>query len=101
MTLNSEYYCCTLDTAVTGVATTTIRGYGRNGGSSIDIVKLGEGSISIPPVHDMLQRWGDYSAVDVVDDKMWFAVSTTRLVGGHDPLVDAAPATWISVKHLG
>jgi hypothetical protein len=82
-----------------GVATTTIRNYGHSGTATIDIVKKGEGSITIPPVHDM-QRWGDYSAATVIDGKMWFAVPTSKLVGGQDPLVDAHYGSWLSVKSL-
>jgi hypothetical protein len=64
-----------------GVATTTIRGFGSSSGSfSIDLVKAGEGSVTIPPVQDgILQRWGDYSAAQVVDNRFWFAVPVTRL----------------------
>lgn len=84
----------------TGVATTTIRNYGKSGSASIDIVKGGEGSITIPAAHDTLQRYGDYSAAQVADGAMWFAVPCTKLTGGHDPLVDASYSSWISNKHL-
>lgn len=66
--------------ASAGVATTTIRNFGRSGGLSIDLVKLGEGSIATSAAHDSVQRWGDYSAVQVIDNRMWFAVPTTRTV---------------------
>jgi hypothetical protein len=62
-----------------GVGATTIRNFGRSGGLSVDLVKLGEGSIATSAAHDSLQRWGDYSAVQVIDNRMWFAVPTTRL----------------------
>jgi hypothetical protein len=83
-----------------GVATTTIRDFGRSGEPKIDLVKLGEGSITIPPVHDVLQRWGDYSAAQVIDNKFWFAVPAAKIHGGHDPLVDASYGSWISTKSL-
>ena len=82
------------------MATTTIRNNGHTGTPTIDIVKKGEGSITIPPVHDNVQRWGDYSACAVIDNKMWFAVPTSKLVGGHDPLVDGSYGSWVSVKDL-
>jgi hypothetical protein len=66
--------------ASAGVATTTIRNFGRSGGLSIDLVKMGEGSIATSAGHDAVQRWGDYSAVQIIDNRMWFAVPTTRMV---------------------
>jgi hypothetical protein len=85
-----------------GVATTTIRDFGRSGQPKIDLVKLGEGSITIPPVHDILQRWGDCSAAQVIDNKFWFAIPVAKISSGygHDPLVDTSYGSWISTKGL-
>lgn len=124
--------CCAVLCTHSGVATTTIRSFGSSSGNSfsIDLVKAGEGSVTIPPVQDgIMQRWGDYSAAQVVDNRFWFAVPVTRLSAsssssssgdGHgkskgqsgksskgkakasshpDPL-DASYASWISVRSL-
>lgn len=45
--------------------------------SGVDIVKRGEGLITRYP-EDGIQRWGDYSALDVFDGVAWFAVPVAR-----------------------
>lgn len=70
-------------------------------GASIDVVKLGEGAITARAGgRTSFARWGSNSACDVADGNMWFAVPTSRLVGGSDPQVHARHATWISQRCL-
>lgn len=67
--------------ATTGVASTLVGlkdDYGEEV-SSIDITKLGEGSIEYCDNDgngeaDELCRWGDYSAAQVYEGNMWYAV---------------------------
>lgn len=81
-----------------GAATTTVSSDGDAG--TIDIVKTGEGSLTnCVDQRRGFCRWGDYSAVSVVEGRAWFT-NVVAATFPSPPVNLVLPTSWISTASL-
>lgn len=97
---NADFIHAGVASSVVGVQ----KGVGYEKVPSIDIIKLGDASITQTTEdgddQDAIARWGDYSASQVFGDCMWFAVPIAKQLSETETNYREAWRSWVAVEDL-